>query len=194
MLSQSEEQQDELTASLIVEASSGKGNQGQAVIADAGGSLSLWGQGIWEDHRERIPVDRGGELLESIVLVPEVARASLGGKGNVVAVGQADGFVKFVSLRTRGVLDVDIKHDDFEGVVGLGFDQVGRMVSGGGRVLKIWREADMGSGGEESISESADEEQDDSSEEERETKRRKKGGKKGKNKSGGNHGVEFNMD
>jgi len=62
------------------------------------------------------------------------------GKGKMVAVGQADGAVQFVQLGSNQLVS-KVVHDELEGVVGLGFDVGGRMVSGGGSIVKVWHEA-----------------------------------------------------
>ncbi|KAI5292130.1 WD repeat-containing protein jip5 [Ascosphaera acerosa] len=66
-----------------------------------------------------------------------------------VAVGQSDGHVQLVQLGSNKVV-ATLRHDELEGVTGLGFDVEGRMVSGGGNVVKVWHALDAGAGGSDS--------------------------------------------
>ncbi|KAL8751218.1 MAG: hypothetical protein Q9199_006575 [Rusavskia elegans] len=123
---------------------------------------------------------------------------------DVIAVGLGDGSVKIVQIGAKpaNVLG-SVKHDEVEGVVTLGLEPGGRMISGGGSIIKIWEketaddldkgedEADQAngdSGGEPDGTESADS-QDDSSEEERRPKRKKRKRNKGKNRGGTNNHI-----
>lgn len=50
-----------------------------------------------------------------------------------------DGKVNFVRLGINKVVDM-VRHDDLEGVVELAFDVGGRMITGGGSIIKVWHE------------------------------------------------------
>jgi hypothetical protein len=146
VLVRSEDQEEELISSVYVTGlKAGGTSRGEKLIVGGGsGVLTLWEKGAWDDQDERIIVGRGldgGESLEVLTVVPDdLARAK------TVAVGQADGVVQFVQLGSNKVIS-KVMHDELEGVVGLGFDIGGRMVSGGGSIVKVWHEAV--SGGEE---------------------------------------------
>lgn len=97
---------------------------------------------MWNDEERVIDVARGrGGTLDVLA----AAAPGEDGPGRAMcAVGCDDGLVAFVDVgaaargqRVRGQL----RHDDVEGVVGLGWLSDGRLVSGGGAAVKIWEEA-----------------------------------------------------
>ena len=162
--------------------------------------LTLWEKGVWDDQDERVYVGEG-ESVDVLCAMPE----GIGGGRSLVAAGLGDGKVRFVRVGGggNGVLG-EVVHDELEGVVGLGFDVEGRMVSGGGGVVKVWQERwsdygeveedgkrGMGSDGDSE----KDEDEDESSEEERREKRRKKKKRKknGRKERGGEkeNGISF---
>lgn len=138
VLVKSEDQEEELLSSVFV---SGFGNKvgrshGDKVLVGGGsGVLTLWSKGVWNDQIERIIVDGGKESLDALTLVPEEI-----GEGKLVAVGMGDGKVKIVRMGGNKVV-AEVQHDDMEGVLGLGFEVEGRMISGGGQVVKVWQKA-----------------------------------------------------
>lgn len=201
VLVRSENQEDELLSSVIVTGLSSRGtNVGEKVlVGGSSGVLTLWERGVWDDQDERIIVDKqpgGGEALESIALLPPGVGH---GGGKTAAVGLGNGEIKFVKIGPNKVV-AELKHDELSGesVVGLDFDVTGRMISGGGRMVKIWHEKifDESSNGkreresDDSDADSdeekdSDEEMEESSEDEKEAKKRKKRKKnKGKQQSG----------
>ncbi|KAH5126624.1 hypothetical protein HBH70_236920 [Parastagonospora nodorum] len=138
----SEDQEEELLSSVMVTGLSKKGTSvGEKVLVGGGnGVLTLWERGVWDDQDERITIDRskgGGESLDVIALLPD----GVGPGGKIAAVGLGDGSLRFVKLGPNKIID-ELKHDELrqEGVIGLGFDVTGRMVSGGGKKLNIWGE------------------------------------------------------
>ncbi|KAL1953737.1 hypothetical protein VTO42DRAFT_2301 [Malbranchea cinnamomea] len=208
IIRQSEDQEDELVSSVYIRGLKASGtSQGEKLLVGSGnGVITLWEKGVWDDQDERIIVGRsteGTESLDVLAIVPDEL-----GKGKVVAVGQADGRVKFVQIGRNKVIS-EVRHDEFEGVIGLGFDADGRMVSAGGSIVKVWHEAveDEEEDEDEEKQDSDDEvqakkrsaESDDSdgygeSDDEKDTgrgKRRKRKRAKGKDRSGGHHVIAF---
>jgi hypothetical protein len=142
VLVRSEDQDEELLSSAIVTGLSTKGtNVGEKIVVGAGnGVITLWERGVWDDQDERIVVDRskgGGESLDSITVVPD----GVGPGGNIIAVGMGNGLIRFAKIGQNKVF-AELKHDELsqEGVIGLGFDVTGRMISSGGRTIKVWGE------------------------------------------------------
>ncbi|KAJ4374305.1 WD repeat-containing protein jip5 [Neocucurbitaria cava] len=204
----SEDQDEELLTSLIVSGLSTKGtNVGEKVVVGAGnGVLTLWERGVWDDQDERIVIDRskgGGESLDSLALLPD----GVGPGGKIVAVGMGNGGIRFAKIGPNKVV-AELKHDELsqEGVIGLGFDVTGRMISGGGKTVKVWGEqtwqdvdededAEKADGTEnakrvhESNSDEDSEEDmgDSSQEDEPKQKRKKRKRNKGKQQKG--HGI-----
>ncbi|OAX85116.1 WD repeat-containing protein JIP5 [Emergomyces africanus] len=209
VLVRSEDQEEELISSVYVSGlkAGGTSKGEKLVVGGASGVLTLWEKGAWDDQDERIVVDRqpdGGESLEVLSLLPDDI-----GRGKVVAVGQSDGVVQFVQLGMNKVIS-KIVHDELEGVAGLGFDVGGRMISGGGSIVKIWHEAmerdeeDEGEAEEQGdeqlsgkrymIGSDDDDDSDDNSDngqrqDKKKRKKRKKG--KGKAKSSEQHVIAF---
>ena len=165
----------------------------------------LWEKGVWDDQDERIYVERGakgGEALDSLAVAPDDFRL-----GKIVVVGQADGKISFVKIGPNKVVARAV-HDELEGVMGLGFDVEGRLISGGGQVVKVWHKADHGdtsshvhghSGKHTVDSDSGTDDNsidngssDDSDNKKDDKKRRKKRKRvKGKDLSGGHHVMAF---
>jgi len=203
----SEDQEEELLSSVIVTGLSKKGSSvGEKVLVGGGnGVLTLWERGVWDDQDERITVDRskgGGESLDCMALLPD----NVGPSGNIVAVGLGNGDLRFIKLGPNRVID-ELKHDELshETVIGLGFDVTGRMISGGGKTVKVWGEKSwqdveedeeeeeeaITNGKREHESdedEDSDEQMEDSSSEEEQKQKRKKR-KKNKGKQQKGHGI-----
>jgi WD repeat-containing protein 55 len=208
IISRSEDQEDEMTSSLFVSGlKAGGTSQGEKVlVGGAGGVITLWEKGVWDDQDERIVVDRLGESVESLAKVPEgIGGFAHQGQQKLVAVGLGDGRLRFVRVGpNRVVQDMEIKHDEIEGVVALGFDVAGRMVSGGGQIVKVWREAPAWkkganlNGGKRAVDSGSESDSDggeDGSEEEKpKSKRKKRKRGKGKDKSGGQQVMAFDLD
>lgn len=189
VLVKSEDQEEILLSSLYVTglpAKKSSGSSGEkAVIGGADGVITLWEKGQWDDQEQRITVSREKETLDVLAEVPE----GVGGIGKKVAVGLGDGTIRLVRLGMNKVIG-ELRHDEIEGVVGLGFEVGGRMISGGGPAVKVWTEAmaQEDAEDEEAVvgkraagSDDSDAEDDgDSSEEEEKTRKRRKKRKRGK--------------
>jgi len=203
ILVKSEDQEEELTSSLFVSGlkAGGTSKGEKLLVGGAGGVVTLWNRGVWDDQDERITVDRGAQAIESMVSVPEgVGGMGFQGQQKIVAVGLEDGTIRFVKLGVNKVLNqLSVKHDDIEGVIALGFDVAGRMVSGGGQTVKVWHEAKGLPGGARNGLGApkrtlGSENGDGSSEEEEKSeksKRRKRKRGKGKDRSGGQQVLGF---
>ena len=213
VLVKSEDQEEELLSSVFVSGLPTKANRSKGekiLVGDGNGVLTLWEKGVWDDQDERIIVDRGGptgkESLDSLTRFPEGV-----GQGIQVAVGLGNGTIKIVRLGVNKVV-AELSHDEVESVLTLGFTARGRMISGGGQVVKVWQESvDDGanddddnddeedtrlkrrnSEGSEKGDSSEDEGQDSSDAEEQGHKKKKKRKRsKGKDHSGGQHVMAF---
>jgi WD repeat-containing protein 55 len=152
VLVKSEDQEELLLSSIYVSGLAAKkasGSTGEkALVGGSDGVITLWEKGRWDDQDERITVSKEKETLDCMAVVPN----GLGGPGKKVAIGLGDGKVRFVRLGQNRVVG-EVMHDEVEGVVELGFDAGGRMISGGGQTIKVWQEH---------VEDEEDEDQDDS--------------------------------
>ncbi|KAI5370984.1 Putative WD40/YVTN repeat-like-containing domain superfamily [Septoria linicola] len=192
VLAKSEDQEELLLSSLYitglpVKKSSGSTGE-KAVVGGGDGVITLWEKSQWDDQDERIVVSREKETLDALAQIPD----GIGGLGKKVAVGLGDGKIRVVRLGMNKVVG-EFTHDEVEGVTALGFDVEGRMISGGGQTLKVWREHIATAAGDDSdddgatgkrAADSDDDsdagEADDSSEDEDKGRKRKKKRKRGK--------------
>lgn len=145
VLAKSEDQEELLLSCLYVTGLPAKKSSGstgeKAVVGGGDGVITLWEKGQWDDQDERIIVSREKETLDCMAHVPY----GIGGMGHKVAVGMGDGRVRLVRLGQNKVVG-EVMHDEVEGVQALGFDVGGRMISGGGQTIKVWREHIAGEG------------------------------------------------
>ncbi|EFE43018.1 hypothetical protein TRV_02211 [Trichophyton verrucosum HKI 0517] len=204
----SEDQGEELISSTYVTGlKAGGTSKGEKLVVGGGsGVITLWEKGVWDDQDERIIVDKsplGGESLEVLTKAPDEVS-----NGKVVVAGLSDGRLKFIQLGSNNIIS-ETRHDEVEGVAGLGFDVCGRMVSSGGSIVKVWHEAPETTGkgkdnwapSKRHLEDSDDDDDDDDSdkesaaeseEEEKEEKRRRKRKRgKGKDRTGGQHVMAF---
>ncbi|EXJ71116.1 uncharacterized protein A1O5_06109 [Cladophialophora psammophila CBS 110553] len=204
----SEDQEIELTSLAMVRGlKKGGTSVGEKVlVGQSDGVVSLWERGVWGDLDERIVVERAGLSVDSLAEVPfGFGGGKLKMNEKLVAVGLEDGRVRFMRIGRNGVLTkMDAKHDEIDGVVAVGFDIEGRMVTSGGQTVKVWTEAKGLPGGGRSaaakhgMSSSDDDvdesDSDESSDEDGQSKpkRKKRKRNKGKDKSGGK-ALDFSL-
>lgn len=164
VLVRSEDQEDELLSACFMPGMGPKTKRNNGVIAIGSGSgvLTIWDKGSWDDQQERIIVDGGkggGESIDAMVRVPQEM-----GLGKKVVCGVGDGSLRIVDLVRREVdRSINLRHDDMEAVVSLGFDCGNRLISAGGKTVKVWEELSELQGGD-----SDDEDQDDEDDDEEE--------------------------
>lgn len=126
VLTQSEDLDEELLSSAAV--------GGKMAVGGERGVVRIWKQGQSDIGNERVVVDRR-ESLDVLSAVPEEF-------GEMAVVGMGSGKIRLVDVRKRKAL-AEMSHDEVEGVVGLGFDTDGRMISGGGLVVKVWQQSEL---------------------------------------------------
>ena len=193
ILVKSEDQGEELLSSTIVNK--------KLVVGGEKGGLRLWEVGVWDDNEETITVGKTASA-DVLATVPQGI-----GKEQLLAVGMDDGFVRFVGMGGKRPKVVgEVRHDDIEGVLTLGFEVGGRMCSGGGGILKMWEERFVennnedeeevevnGNGVQDTGSEGEDSGMDavESEEEEKPKKKKKKKRNKSKETSGAQHIMAF---
>lgn len=200
ILTQSEDFGEELLSSTLVDY--------KAVVASERGLLRVWEVGKWDDEPERIRVGgRDGEGADVLCTVSEEIRMRLDTPEGAVIAGMGDGNINIVRLgKGKGKVLSEIRHHEIEPVGSLGFEAGGRLISGGGDVVKIWEQATtcgardedlsiaINGGGSEDYSEDEEEEaEEESSDEEEKQRKRKKRRKrsKGKAKTAGNGIMGF---
>lgn len=141
VLVRSEDQEDELLGACFVDGLGPKKKRGNGMVAIGSGSgvLTLWDKGSWDDQQERIIVDGGkggGDSIDTVVTIPREL-----GLGQKVVCGVGDGSLRVVDLVRREVVrSANLRHDDVEAVVSLSFDCENRLISAGGRTVKVWEE------------------------------------------------------
>lgn len=148
VLVRSEDQEDELLTSCFIPGLGPKTNRNNGVMAIGSGSgvLTLWDKGAWDDQQERIIVDGGkggGESVDVVTMIPQEM-----GLGKKVVCGLGDGSLRVVDLVRREVnVSANLRHDHMESVVSLGFDSENRLISAGGKTVKLWEELSELQGG-----------------------------------------------
>ena len=162
VLVRSEDQEDELLSSCFVPGIGPKRNPNNGVVAIGSGSgvLTMWDRGAWDDQQERIIVDggkAGGESIDSVALLPQGM-----GQGKKLVCGMGDGSLRVVDLMRREIVaTANLRHDDTESVISLGFDSTNRLISAGGQTVKLWEELSALQGGASDDEEEEEEDDDD---------------------------------
>jgi hypothetical protein len=132
-----------------------KGHRDNGVVACGSGSgvLTLWDKGAWDDQQERIIVDgdkKGGESIDATVLIPQEM-----GLGKKAVCGLGDGSLRIVDLVRREVRASDnLRHDH-------NFDSSNRLISAGGKTVKLWEELSALQGDENDSDEDDGDDDDD---------------------------------
>ncbi|KAJ4163587.1 hypothetical protein LMH87_005308 [Akanthomyces muscarius] len=166
VLVRSEDQEDELLGACFVHGLGPKKMRGNGMVAIGSGSgiLTLWDKGAWDDQQERIIVDGGkggGDSIDCVVSVPKDL-----GLGQKVVCGVGDGSLRVVNLVSREVdRSINLRHDDFDAVVSLSFDCENRLISAGGRTVKVWEELSELQASKNENAEEGEEDEDDEDEE-----------------------------
>lgn len=127
VLIKSEDQGEEILSSCVVD--------GKLVVGSEKGVLRIWQVGSWDDNEQTVAVLGKGASADVLAAV---------GEEPLVAVGMDDGCVRFVDMgrkRPKLLHEAEVRHDEVEGVLGLGFEVGGRMISGGGQVVKVWEDS-----------------------------------------------------
>ncbi|GAM84770.1 hypothetical protein ANO11243_027710 [Dothideomycetidae sp. 11243] len=132
VLVRSADQDEVLLSSACATGLSARGTSTGTKIATGGGDgvISLWERGQWDDLDERVVVDP--QLQESVD-----ALLFLSTPDPTLAVGLGDGRVRFVHLGPNKVVG-QVRHHDVEPVVALDVDVEGRLITGGGDIVKVW--------------------------------------------------------
>ena len=196
VLVKSEDQGEELLSSCIVDR--------KLVIGSEKGLLRVWQVGLWDDNEQTVAVAGKGASVDVLATV---------GQNPMVAVGSDDGVVRFVDMsrkRPKVLQDGEVRHDEVEGVLGLGFEVGRRMISGGGHVIKVWEDSIKVDDGEDEDSddeglgatngkrvngfgsdqdESEEDGKESSDEEQQQRKKKRRKRNKGKSQSGGQRHV-----
>lgn len=223
-------QDDELLCAALVDAAPARhraaGGTPMLVAGTAAGVATAWTCGFWEDHQQRVPLARAtGDSVDAMLALPPdfcVAGArAAGGPGAFFAAGSGDGVVRVVELGPNRVV-ATLAHGPVAGgrarpgdytlgleagVAALGLDCAGRIVSGGGTVVKVWSavaakagaekrahdsdggDGDDGGGGSDGEDDSSDDEGEEEDTKRRRRKRKKRKGGRGKARSAGVRNV-----
>jgi len=222
----------------------GLGSGEKIIVGAAGGVVTVWERGEWGDHAGRVKVAGDSSVEPAIpsgtrgfgaeahdddctVDVLQVVPEWVGGLegrargGRLAVAGLGHGGMRVMRLRGGGGEVVGgMRHDEggVEGVITLGFEREGRLISGGGQVVKVWEvgrgdegdyheEIEIGGDGSDEEEEEEGEEDDepivvmgspdnsddnsddsDDSDNDRQKRKKRKKGGKKGNK-GGNHGI-----
>lgn len=156
---ESEDQEDDLLCAAYLPGTGRLGAVRDALaVGGSTGVVTLWDRGSWDDQQDRMVVDREESVDALVSLPPGLGYGGRDGKAVFAATG--DGKITMLDIgRRQAVSGGELRHDEVEAVVGAGFDCFDRLVTGGGKVVKIWEDLRelQGDDGEDS----SDEEEDD---------------------------------
>lgn len=158
---ESEDQEDDLLCAAYLPGTGRRGAVRDALaVGGSTGVVTLWDRGSWDDQQDRMVVDREESVDVLVSLPPGLGYGGREGKAVFAATG--DGRVTMLDIgRREAVLGGELRHDDVEAVVGAGFDCFDRLVTGGGKVVKIWEDLRELQGGDDDDSSDEEEEGDD---------------------------------
>lgn len=199
--------EEELLSSTVI----GGTERTRIIAGGEKGFVRMWEdgvKGIIKGKEKRLYVQKG-ESLDVICPVPKWLVEE-----DVIAIGLGDGTVSFANTGKRPGVVGCIRHDELEGIVALGFDPDGRLITGGGDTVKVWEKNTESPRNESSVSDDDDDDdeqsdgangetqhvsddhnghdksEDESSDEEK-PKRKKRKRNKGKGKNINNHIMAF---
>ena len=134
ILVKSDDQEDELLSSVFVPGLGPKKKPSNGILAVGAGSgvITIWDRGSWDDQQDRVYANRL-ESVDALTLIP-------GTKKIVAAIGNGQMTIIEMSRRETEAI---LFHDD-EGAIAIDFDRTGRMISGGGQVVKVWEDIAVG--------------------------------------------------
>lgn len=162
-LKKSEDQEDEIMCSAFIANAPSRqtGGSQKILTGTSAGVVTTWTKGFWDDHQDRIPLARQtGDAVESLLALPaDYKIPGEKGWGTYFAAGSGDGKVRIVKMgnnKTVATLAHSFSTDEAktmfggkiikgdyqegleEGVSALALDCDGRVVTGGGMVVKVW--------------------------------------------------------
>ncbi|KAI9662664.1 MAG: WD repeat-containing protein jip5 [Alyxoria varia] len=148
------------------ETSVGSAGEDTIVVGQSNGTVTLWKRGSWGDRMSSIKVHQEGTTNSRMGLWPDDtsvdclavsgARVEKDDAGEnsaaqapLVAAGLGNGLVKFVRIgsnnRPNLLLDTVVHEDpSIDGVVFVGFDLEGRLITAGGTIVKVWHPKALG--------------------------------------------------
>ena len=135
ILVKSDDQEDDLLSSVFVPGLGPKKKPSNGILAVGAGSgvITIWDRGSWDDQQDRVYANRRRESVGALTLIP-------GTKKIVAAIG--NGQMSIIDMSRRET-EAMLSHDD-EGAIAIDFDCTGRMISGGGQVVKVWEDIAVG--------------------------------------------------
>ena len=156
VVARSEEQDDQLGPAVFVSGtqtgnwvdpeSHGTRHADKLIVGRGDGMLGLWYRGRWTNPSVNVNVAwPASGAVESLCVLPhaldDISVPRIRSDEHFVAVGTEDGCVRFIKIGAKSdrvLSHLTVQHDVVEAPVAIGFDVTGRMVTGGGNVVKVW--------------------------------------------------------